>query len=78
MRRVSSALMTVALVMLASTARAQAATQAGLPAAKPLTEHQRDSIRDRRELRQDRRDTRHDRRDLAQDRKDIRHDAPTP
>jgi len=55
MRSVSSAMVTIALVMLAgSGAAAQTATQAGTPAAKPLTPQERRDLRkDRRDVRQD-------------------------
>src|SRR5256885_8973566 len=80
MRSVSSAVVILALVMLAgSSATAQTAAQAGTPAAKPLTEQQRRELGERaekrRDIRQDRRDTRHDRRDIPQDNSDLRHDA---
>src|SRR2546423_1162173 len=80
MRSVSSAVVTLALVMLGgSSAIAQTAAQAGTPAAKPLTEQQRRELGERaekrRDVRQDRRDVRHDRRDIAQDKRDLRHDA---
>ena len=79
MRSVSSAVVTLALVMLAgSSALAQTAATAGAPAAKPLTEQQRRELRERaekrRDLREDRRDVRHDVNDLHHDRKDIRQD----
>ena len=77
MRNVSSAVVTLALVMLAgSAAAAQTPTQAGTPATKPLTEQQRrDLRRDRRDRRADRRDVAQDHRDVAHDKQDIRHDA---
>src|SRR5690348_14852090 len=75
MRSVSSGLVTVALVMLSATsAVAQAPTQAGTPSAPLTQEQKRDLRKDRRDLRQDRRDVRHDRRDIVQDRRDVRHD----